>query len=299
MPVLVLGTVGLDDLSTPRGIRKDELGGSATYFAWACAFLAPTALVAAVGEDFPARYRADLAAQGIDLRGLTQAPGARTFRWQATYDPDGEVVSEAVQRGVLLAGGTSIPAGFRRSRRVFLASDEPAHQLGALDQLDAGAFVLCDTKPAWIEADRDGVLRVMRRCDGIVVNAGEARLLTATRDLRSAAERLQALGASRVIVKQGSRGCFLLRAGKVVRLPAYPVGEVLDPTGAGDCFAGGLMGSLERYPTVTDEALVRGMAVGSVLASFCVEGFGLDGLKAVDRVGLAAREAEFLRSIRL
>lgn len=294
MALLVLGSVAFDDVSTPSGTRERVLGGSATYFAWAASTLVRTDLIAAVGRDFPEEFSALLRGRGIGLDGLVRMADVDTFHWSGRYGEDLNVAqTNWVKLNVLGRWKPVVPEAWRAHPYVFLANDAPQNQLAALAQLERPRLVLCDTRDLWIDQDRSGVEEVMRRTDGIVLNDGEARQLTGERNLIRASRKLHQLGSRIAIVKKGEHGAFLSVDGQGFALPAYPVAEVVDPTGAGDSFAGGLMGWLARNDAGDFKALKRAMLAGTITASYCVEDFSLDRLRSLDGAAFERRMGEF------
>jgi len=293
MSLLVLGSVAFDDVRTPSGFRERVLGGSAAYFAWSAATLVRTSLVAAVGRDFPEEYQRDLESRGIDVHGLKRIEDAETFYWKGSYGEDlNEAHTDSVHINVLGQWQPEVPADLRPSPFVFLANDAPANQLHALAQLESPELVLCDTRDLWIDQDRDGLREVMRRTDGIVLNDGEAKMLSGERNIVKAGNRLHEWGSRIVIIKRGEYGAFLTVDGRGFAMPAYPVEEVVDPTGAGDSFAGGLMGYLSLLRSSSLVSLKQAMLAGTVTASFCVEDFSLDRMRELDRNEFDARMEE-------
>jgi sugar/nucleoside kinase (ribokinase family) len=300
MALLVLGSVAFDDVRTPSGHRERVLGGSATYFAWAAATLVQTDLVAAVGRDFPDAFMEALRGRGIGLDGLVKMQDVDTFHWSGRYGEDLNVAqTNWVKVNVLGKWKPKVPAGWRDHPFVFLANDAPQNQLTALGQLTRPKLVLCDTRDLWIDQDRAGLEEVMRRTDGIVLNDGEARQLTGERNLIRASHRLHALGSRIAIIKKGEHGAFLSVDGHGFALPAYPVAEVVDPTGAGDSFAGGLMGWLARVGVADQKAMKQAMLAGTITASFCVEDFSLDRLRSLDLAAFERRLEEFRQFLSL
>ncbi len=300
MALLVLGSVAFDDVRTPSGFRERVLGGSATYFAWAAATLVQTDLIAAVGRDFPDEFVAALRGRGIGLDGLVKMADVDTFHWSGRYGEDLNVAqTNWVKVNVLGKWKPLVPPAWRDHPFVFLANDAPQNQLTALAQVKKPKLVLCDTRDLWIDQDRAGLEEVMRRTDGIVLNDGEARQLTGERNLIRASHRLHALGSRIAIIKKGEHGAFLSVDGQGFALPAYPVAEVVDPTGAGDSFAGGLMGWLARGGVADRKALKQAMLAGTITASFCVEDFSLDRLKALDLGAFERRMEEFRQFLSL
>ena len=300
MPLLVLGSVAFDDVKTPSGMRERVLGGSATFFAWAAATFVQTDLIAAVGRDFPDEFMQLLRGRGIGLDGLVKMEDVDTFHWSGRYGDDLNVAqTNWVKLNVLGRWKPVVPEKLRNHPFVFLANDSPQNQLTTLGQIGRPKLVLCDTRDMWIDQDRAGLEQVMKRTDGIVLNDGEARQLTGERNLIRAARKLHTLGSRIAIVKKGEHGAFLSVEGKGFALPAYPVAEVVDPTGAGDSFAGGLMGWLARSGTVDFAALKQAMAAGTIAASFCVEDFSLDRMKTLDLATFERRMSEFRQFLTL
>ncbi len=294
MALLVLGSVAFDDVRTPSGFRERVLGGSATYFAWAASTLVQTDLIAAVGRDFPASFMEMLRGRKIGLDGLVKMADVDTFHWSGNYGEDLNVAqTNWVKLNVLGKWKPQVPPAWRHHSFVFLANDAPQNQLTALDQLAKPRLVLCDTRDLWIDQDRAGIAEVMRRTDGIILNDGEARQLTGERNLIRAAVKLHDLGSRIAIIKKGEHGAFLSVDGKGFALPAYPVADVVDPTGAGDSFAGGLMGYLARHAEVDFRSMKRAMLAGTITASFCVEDFSLDRLRTLDFAAFERRMGEF------
>ncbi len=294
MSLLVLGSVAFDDVKTPSGYRERVLGGSATYFAWCSAMLARTDLVAVVGRDFPAEFRKLLQGRGVGLDGLVTMADTDTFHWSGRYGDDLNVAqTNWVKLNVLGKWKPTVPEALRGHAYVFLANDSPPNQLATLAQMKKPKFVLCDTRDMWINEHRAALEEVMRKTDGIVLNDGEARLLSGQTNLIRAAQRLHALGSRIAIIKKGEHGAFLSMEGKGFALPAYPVAEVVDPTGAGDSFAGGLMGYVAHSGKSDFATLKHAMLAGTITASFCVEDFSLDRLKTLDPPTFERRLAEF------
>lgn len=280
---LVIGTLAIDTIETPYDRRDDILGGSATYFAHAASYFAPPRLVGVVGEDFPPDALPDLEARGIDTEGVEHAAG-KTFRWGGRYSEDwNKRTTLFTELGVLESFSPKLPPSYRGTEIVFLANAVPAIQSQALDQCDARKFVVLDTMNLWIDNCKADLLEVMKRVDGIVVNDEEAFMLTDEQNMLRAAHRLREMGPKTVVVKQGRHGAFIVGEGLHYTVPAYPVDEVVDPTGAGDSFAGGFMGYLASVENVDAATLRRAMLYGTVTGSLCVEGFSTEKLVASSR----------------
>lgn len=302
MSILVVGSIALDTVETPYGRREDLLGGSATHFAYAASLFGPVRLVGVVGEDFPAAHLEALAERGVDTAGVTVVRGGRSFRWSGRYSPDMNARETlSVELNVFGEFRPAIPRAFADSRFVFLANGAPATQACVLDQVEEGAFTLCDTMDLWIETARADLLGLLERVDGVVVNDGEARALTGELNTARAASRILGLGPRYVVVKKGEHGSLLVgREGRFL-LPAYPVEVVRDPTGAGDSFAGALMGALAREGTASFAALRRALVHATVVASFNVEAFGVEGLRGprgAEDAEVVGRRARFLEMVR-
>ncbi len=294
--LLVVGTLALDSIETPEIRAKEVLGGSASYFAMAASLLGPVRLVGVVGEDFPVAHRELLASRPIDLGGLVSAKGGKTFRWSGRYHADMNTRDTLDTELNVIAGFRPVlPDGFRDSPFVYLANDSPSTQISTLEQARARRFVMLDTMNYWIEHEKAALFDVLNRVDGVIINDEEARLLTGEKNLISAGTRVLELGPRVVVVKKGEHGAFLFSHFVRHALPAYPIEDVVDPTGAGDSFAGGFMGFLARRGTVSLANLKRAMAYGTVLASFAVEAVSLERLATLTREEVETRLDDFLQ----
>jgi cytidine kinase len=288
--LLVVGSLAFDSIETPTGTVDEALGGSATYFSYAASFFKPPRLVAVVGEDFPDEHRRLLADRGVDMAGLTTERGGKTFRWKGRYHQDMNTRDTLeVHLNVLGTFDPRLPESFRDTTHVFLANSPPDVQGKVLDQLRKPQFVMADTMDLWIAQHRDALLALLPRIDGLVLNDGEARQLTEQDNLVRAGEAVRQLGPKFVIIKKGEHGAMLFSADGVFVVPAYPTASVVDPTGAGDSFAGGVMGYLASDHDRPPGRLRRAMAYGTVVASLTVEDFGLDRLKRASRLEIEER----------
>jgi sugar/nucleoside kinase (ribokinase family) len=245
MSLLVTGSVGLDTLETPHGRVENVLGGSAVYFALAAAHFSPVRMVAAVGEDFDLELLAPLRGKPIDTRGIEVRPGSRTFRWHGKYvGAMNEAETVRVDLNVLAERGAPIPAEFADSRFVFLANTHPALQREFARQLAGAELRVCDTMNLWIENEPAELRKTLAVVHGLVLNEGEARLLTDKTNLVSAGREILKMGPRFVVIKKGEHGSLLIAADELAVIPAYPTEHVVDPTGCGDSFAGAMMGYL-------------------------------------------------------
>jgi len=286
----VIGTVAIDAVKTPFGSKDQVFGGSASYFSYAASYFTSVAVVAVVGKDFPEEYRSVLQERNIDLSHLVQAEG-KTFFWRGEYGSDLNVAHTLdTQLNVLQDFNPQL--NFRTLPSfVFLANIDPALQLSVLDQIHPvqPKFIACDTMNFWIANKKPELLKVLSRVDGVVLNDGEIRELTGETNLINAARKVQDSGPSRVILKKGEHGVLLFDESRFFALPAYPLEEVFDPTGAGDSFGGGMMGYLAECGDTSFENLKRAIAYGTMTASFAVEDFSLEGLRRSSREKIEER----------
>jgi sugar/nucleoside kinase (ribokinase family) len=287
--LLVVGSIAFDSIETPNGAVDDALGGSATFFSYAASFFTRPRLVGVVGEDFPEHHRRLFVDRHIDTSGLVTEPG-QTFRWKGRYHQDMNTRDTLeVHLNVFGTFNPVLPPAFRDSTHVFLANGSPVLQARVLDQVERPQLVLADTMDLWISTQREALLRLLPRLDGLLLNDSEAHLLTGENNLVRAGHAVRRLGPKFVILKKGEHGAMLFSADGVFVVPAYPTEDVIDPTGAGDSFAGGILGSLESDGTPPPGRLRRAMAYGTVVASLTVEGFGLDRLRRADRAEIDHR----------
>ena len=281
MDILVVGSVAFDSVETPFGRGNDILGGSATYFSTAASFFTGVQLVAVVGEDFPVEHRDFLAARNIDLTGLQVAPG-RTFRWKGRYGFDlNEAQTLDTQLNVFEGFRPVLPENFRDAEVVFLANIDPELQLEVVRQVRRPRVIACDTMNFWISGKREALLRTLGQVDILIINEGETRQLANQANLVKAARTILALGPKTLVVKRGEYGVLVFGEHSVFSIPAYPLEEVFDPTGAGDTFAGGFIGYLAATGNFSDAAIRKATVFGSVMASFTVEDFSLDRLRSL------------------
>lgn len=294
MSILVVGSVALDTIETPSGRVEEVLGGSAAYFAVAASYFAPVKVVAVIGEDFPAHERAILSAPNIDLAGLEVRKG-RTFRWTGRYHEDMNVRDTLdLQLNVFADFAPVLPARYRDTPFVFLGNIDPGLQGGVLDQLTQPRLVACDTISHWIEWARPELEALLKRVEIVVINDEETRMLGRERNIVRAARNILALGPRTLLVKRGEYGVLLFSPNSVFAVPAYPLEEVFDPTGAGDSFAGGFLGYLAQSGDLSEAGFRKAIVYGSVVASFVVEDFGLRRFRSLSREEIDRRYRQFV-----
>ncbi len=284
MPLLVVGSVAFDCVETPTDRRDDVLGGSAVFFSYAASFFSPVRMIGAVGEDWPAEHTAMLEKKGIDTSGLQIIPGGKTFRWRGRYLPnmnDRETIE--VHLNVLDEFQPKLGASHQDCRFLFLGNASPAVQLNVLEQAKNAEFTVADTMDLWINIQRDELGELLKKIDGLVLNDAEAKLLAEDENLVRAGHAIRAMGPKFVVIKKGEHGAMFFSEHETYVMPAFPTEKVLDPTGAGDSFAGGMMGHLASLGRFDPQALKEALAYGTVTASFTVEDFSLDQLEKLDR----------------
>ena len=291
--VLVVGSVAYDSVETIRGKRDDMLGGSATFFSRAASFFAPVRVVAVVGDDFNDDDLNFLANSQVDFSGLQKQPG-KTFRWGGVYADDFSTRKTLFTHlNVFEQFKPHIPAQLRRTPYVFLANIGPDLQLNVLSQMEKPKFVALDTMNFWIDRNPEILHKVLGRVNGLIINDEEAKMLTGENNLIIAMRKIVAMGPEVLIVKKGEHGAVLLYQGEYFYLPAFPVEDLTDPTGAGDTFAGGFMGYLAAENNLSHKTLRNAVVLGSALASFTVTGFGVDRLKEIGREDVFDRYEKF------
>jgi sugar/nucleoside kinase (ribokinase family) len=293
MSLLVVGSVAFDSVKTPFGEVEKVLGGSASYFSTAASYFTEVRLVAVVGDDFPEAHWQLLANRGVRLEGLQKTAG-KTFQWRGEY---GSQLNEAktldTQLNVFESFRPKLPDGYADSSFVFLANIDPELQLDVLRQVRRPKWVACDTMNFWIGGKRDTLVKVLGSVDLVIINEGEARELTGETNLVRAAKQILGWGAKTLMVKRGEYGVAMFNAQTFFAAPAYLLENVFDPTGAGDSFAGGVMGYLSQVGRVDDATLRQAVIYGSVMASFNVEAFSLDRLCNLTQEEITARYRHF------
>jgi sugar/nucleoside kinase (ribokinase family) len=293
-PALVVGSLGLDTVSTPFGSVADVLGGTTSYFSLSASVYTDVQVVAVVGNDFPTEYRKVLEDRRIDLRGL-QIMDGKTFRWAGQYKFDMNVAETLdTQLNVFADFHPNLPEDYRETKYVFLANIHPSLQLEVLDQVRAPKLVVMDSMNFWISGTKDTLTEVMKRSDIVLLNDGEVRQYTGTANLISGGRSILELGPRAVIIKKGEHGALLIsQEDGVFVAPAFPQDVVLDPTGAGDSFAGGFVGYLASRDDTSPEAIRRAIIHGSAIASFTVEDFSVRRLERLTSEEVLERYAMF------
>jgi len=300
MSLLVTGSIGIDSVTTPHGSVSDVLGGASVYFSFAASYYTRVRLVGVVGEDFPAEFRALLESRDIDLEGLEVRKGSRTFRWTGQYTGDmNEARTLDVALNVLAEDAPSVPPAFADSEVVFLANTHPALQRALLSKVRAPKLTVCDTMNLWIENEREELGKTLALVDGVIINDAEARMLTDEQNLIRAADRLLGLGPRFAVVKKGEHGAMLMTEEGPTVIPAYPTRNVVDPTGAGDSFAGGMMGYLASIGNYGGQALRSALLRGTIASSFTIEAFSLDRVLQVSRRDVDHRIRQFGDMLRI
>lgn len=292
MSVLIVGSTALDSIKTPKAENPRLLGGSASHAAVAASFFSPVNMVGVVGEDFPKEYLRLYRKHGIDLAGLQIKPG-KTFHWSGEYELNmNNRRTLLTELGVFETFSPELPKAYQRTPFVLLANIAPALQHHVLDQSSGAKFVVADTMDLWLNIALGDLIKLLKRVDGFVLNDSEAQQLTKEDNVFNALKKIHQMGPKYVIIKQGSHGSILSGPKGLFICPAYPLKQVVDPTGAGDSFVGGMMGYLASARGSLDANLRRAMIHGSVVASFCCEGFGVNRTTKVKRADIAKRVKE-------
>jgi sugar/nucleoside kinase (ribokinase family) len=298
MSLLVTGSIGIDTVETPHGKRDAVIGGSAIYFSYAASFFTPVRLVGVVGDDCPQSLFDVFKGRDVDTTGLEVRNGSKTFRWHGSYVKDmNEAVTVEVDLNVLAERAPKIPHNFLDSRYVFLANTHPVLQQEMAASLKHAKLVVADTMNLWIQTEHKELCKLLSKIHGLVLNDGEARLLTGEKNLITAARKVLKMGPKFVVIKKGEHGCLLSSDRGEFVLPAFPAEKVIDPTGAGDSFAGGMMGYLATQGTFSVATVKRALAFGTVLASYTISDFSLAGLQATDRNQIDDRWHEFKQAM--
>lgn len=290
--VLITGTVALDTIETPFGRVEKALGGSATYAGFAASFFAEPALISVIGRDFPKDYIESMKKRKISLDGLKIKD--KTFHWEGFYEYDmNEAKTRKTELNALEHFKPEVPEKYKGIDYVFLANIDPEHQLSVLKQMDKPDFVVLDTMNFWINNKRDSLLKAVKEADVLLLNDGEARQLFSTANLVKAANHALKMGPKAVIIKKGEHGALLFTKNKHFSAPGYPLENIKDPTGCGDCFGGAFIGYLAKTRDLSEKNFRKAIVYGSVVASHNAEDFGLNKLKRLTMDDIKRRYREF------
>jgi sugar/nucleoside kinase (ribokinase family) len=295
LSLLVVGSVALDSVETPFDKIDDALGGSATYISLAASyFSAPVELIGVVGDDFPKKYIDMLEQHNIGLEGLQIVEGEKTFRWGGKYHYDLNVRDTLfTELNAFQNFNPIIPEKFRKAKYVCLGNIDPILQIKVLDQVSDPQFVVCDTMNLWINLMKQDLIKLLKRVNVFILNDSEARMLTEEPNLIKAAKQIRQMGPEILIIKKGEHGAMLFTEDTIFSAPAYPMEIILDPTGAGDTFAGGFIGYLHKTRELDSDNIKRAVIYGSAMASFCVEKFSTKALEDLSYLQIQDRFREF------
>jgi sugar/nucleoside kinase (ribokinase family) len=295
----IVGSIGIDTIETPSEKREEILGGSVSYACAAASFFTHTGMVGVVGTDFPSEFLDTWKNMSIDLEGLQTVEG-KTFRWGGVYHENMDNRDTLfTDLGVFETFSPELPEDYQEAPYLFLGNIHPGLQLHVLEQTKDPKFVLIDTMDLWINIAKEELTQVISKCNMLTLNESEAQLFTGEHTLTQAAKQLLELGPEYVLIKKGGNGSMLFTKEDVFLLHAYPLDSFKDPTGAGDTFAGGLMGALAASGKTDKEAIRQAMVYGSIVASFGVEEFSLERLQQLDRDEIEIRVAEFKEMCRI
>lgn len=302
MSLLVTGSIGIDTVTTPHGSVSDVIGGSAVYFSWSAAAFGKVRLVAVVGEDFPKRMNRAFDHPNIDTGGLERRVGSKTFRWAGRYDTTmNEATTTGVELNVLAEKTPIVPPFFVDSKIVFLAATHPALQMELLSQIKKPRLVVSDTRDLWIKSYTAEFQKSLKQIDGLVLNDLESRLITGEVNLVTALNKIRRMlkpsGPRMVVLKKGEHGCLAAWGNTLFAMPAFPTEKVVDPTGAGDSFAGGLLGYLAASGKLNPQTFKQAVVAGTVMASFTIQAFSLAGLQKADKADIASRMKAFYKML--
>ncbi len=299
MSLLVVGSIAFDTLETPSDRVEEILGGSASYFSAVASFFGPVQVVAVVGKDFDNGLLDFIKEKGVDFRGVYVEEG-KTFRWGGKYHEDiNQRETVFTELNVFENFKPKIPEEFKKSSYTFLANIDPDLQDEVLNQVENPDFIVMDTMNYWINNKRESMIKVLKKVNGLILNDSEARELSEEYNLIKAAKIISQMGPGMIIIKKGEHGAFLYAEDKFFFIPAYPLDEIIDPTGAGDSFAGGFMGYIAEVGSLNFSEFQKGMVFGTIVASFCCERFGLERFKNLQKNELDKRAEDFLNMIKL
>ncbi len=291
MPLLVTGSIGIDTVTTPFGTSENCLGGSAVYFSIAASFFSPVRFIGVIGQDCPFNLSEVFAGRDIDLTGLEVRQMSKTFRWKGSYHGAmNEAITDVLELNVLAEKPPTVPDTYKDSKYIFLANTAPSLQMQLLEQLNHPAFVAADTMNCWILGRPDELKMLLKKINCLIINSDEAKMLAEDSNLITAGEKILKMGPAVVIIKKGESGSFMCNSkGDKFLLPAYPATQVKDPTGAGDSFAGAVMGYIAKTGKTDFDTLKTAVAYGTVVASFAISDFSLHGLRSARKEDIEKR----------
>lgn len=290
--ILIVGSVAFDDIETPAGRRERSLGGSANYFAMGASFFSKVRLVAVVGQDFPASHIEELSSRGVDLEGLEQATGD-TFFWRGRYGANfGDAETIETKLNVFETFEPKVSESYRDSAYLFLGNIHPALQESVVDQLESTKLIGADTMNFWIGGEPEALGKLLRKINLLVINEGEAELLSGEKNIYNAVTKIKEMGPEIIIVKQGRHGAMLFHPDGIFSVPAYPLKNLVDPTGAGDTFASGLMGYIAKEDQSDFNTFKKALLYGTAMASFACEDFSFDRVAQLTQVEIDQRYQE-------
>ncbi len=301
MSLLAVGTVAFDDIETPFGRAEKVVGGACTYIALAASyFTSPVQVVSVVGDDFPTETLDYLKARGADLEGLQIRQGEKSFFWAGKYhsNMNGRDTLDT-QLNVLATFDPVLPASYRNTQFLMLGNLTPQVQMRVIEQMETKPkMIALDTMNFWMDIALDDLLRVIRKIDVLIINDEEARQLSGEYSLLKAAKIIHDMGPKNLVIKKGEHGALLFHSGQMFYAPALPLAEVIDPTGAGDTFAGGFMGWIAKTGDTSFDNMKRAVIYGSAMASFCVEKFSIERLQELTPEMIEDRVAQFAELVR-
>ncbi|MFH1403115.1 MAG: PfkB family carbohydrate kinase [Candidatus Altiarchaeota archaeon] len=296
MDVVTVGTMALDSIETPFGRVDNALGGSGVFFSLSASYFTRCGIIGVVGEDFPEEHMRFLSSRGISLDGVEKTSG-KTFHWEGAYEYDMNVAKTLkTDLNVLASFKPKIPLEYKKCRILFLANIDPDIQLQVMDKVKP-EYCICDTMNYWIKGKNESLTEVFSRVDGIIINEEEARQYSKTPNLIKAGRMLREIGGSKVIIKKGEHGALYFGDDGFFGMPGFPIENVVDPTGAGDSFAGGCIGHLAKHGELTDEYFRKSIVLGSVIASFVVEDFSVNGLRKTTNRSIEERYQAFRKIV--
>lgn len=279
---MIFGTIGLDDLKTPLGSRNAVLGGSASYASIASSFFTSPGVMSIIGEDFPSSHVEQIKARGVDIKGLEKE--GKTFRWSGSYVDDmNEAETISTQLNSLQGYSPQVPNDYLNASHLFLANMDPVLQLRVLDGMRTNPFVMTDTMNYWIKNKKPELMKVIARTNLLLLNDAESKLLFDTPSLITAAKKALQSGPETIIIKKGEHGALMFTKNSHFSAPSYPIEELVDPTGAGDSFAGGLIGYLAEQGKTDEKSVRKGIIMGTAIASYVAEGFSTEKINSVTK----------------